>query len=110
MIFALARPPRTSEAPGTVGAYIGAAYFFTNSSSFANPEMSIGRMFSDTLAGIAPASVPAFVIAQAFGGLLALLAIRALYPDVTSADAATVVVPHADTDHRNELVAEAVQQ
>lgn len=98
VIFALARTRRTSSAPAAVGAYIGAAYFFTSSTSFANPAISIGRMFSDTFGGIAPASVPAFVIAQSIGGLLALLAIQVLYPHVTPADAAEVVLPHADAD------------
>jgi glycerol uptake facilitator-like aquaporin len=94
VVFSLARTRRLSAAPAAVGAYIGAAYFFTSSASFANPAISVGRMFSDTFAGIAPASVPAFVIAQLIGGACALLAIRALYPDVTPADAAEVVLPH----------------
>jgi arsenate reductase len=72
VIFALARTRRTSTAPAAVGAYIGAAYWFTSSTSFANPAISIGRMFSDTFAGIAPASVPGYVIAQLVGGALAI--------------------------------------
>ena len=99
VIFALARTHRSNSAPAAVGAYIGAAYFFTSSSSFANPAISVGRIFSNTFAGIAPASVPAFVIAQAIGGLLAFLAIRALYPEVTPAEAATVVLPHTGGEH-----------
>ena len=87
-----------AEAPAAVGAYIGAAYFFTNSISFANPAITIGRAFSDTFAGIAPASVPGFVVAQALGGCLALLAIRARNLDVSPADAATIVVPHQNRD------------
>ncbi len=97
VIFALARTGRSGTTPGAVGAYIGAAYFFTSSTSFANPAISVGRMFSDTFAGIAPASVPAFVIAQTIGGTLAILAIRALYPDITAAEAADVMLPHGDT-------------
>ena len=58
VIFSLARTRRGSIAPAAVGAYIGAAYFFTSSTSFANPAITVGRMFSDTFAGIAPASVP----------------------------------------------------
>ena len=54
--------------PAAVGAYIGAAYFFTSSASFANPAITVGRMFSNTFAGIAPASVPGFVVAQLVGG------------------------------------------
>ena len=59
VIFALARSGRSRSAPAAVGAYIGAAYFFTSSTSFANPAITVGRMFSDTFAGIAPSSVPA---------------------------------------------------
>jgi arsenate reductase len=94
VIFSLARSGRSATAPAAVGAYIGAAYFFTSSTSFANPAISVGRMFSDTFAGIAPASVPGFVVAQLVGGLVAIGAIRALYPDVTPDEAADVVVPH----------------
>jgi glycerol uptake facilitator-like aquaporin len=96
VIFALARTHRSSSAPAAVGADIGAAYFFTSSTSFANPAISIGRIFSNTFAGIAPASVPGFAIAQVLGGAIAVLAIRALYPDVTAAEAATVVIAHED--------------
>ena len=109
VIFSLARTRRTAHAPAAVGAYIGAAYFFTSSTSFANPAITIGRMFSDTFAGIAPASVPSFVIAQAVGGLLALAAIRALYPDVTPAEAAGVVLPHAETHHPGGLAPVGVE-
>lgn len=94
VIFSLARTRRSASAPAAVGAYIGAAYFFTSSTSFANPAIAIGRMFSDTFAGIAPASVPAFVLAQLLGGAGAILALRVLYPDVSPADAAGVVLPH----------------
>jgi arsenate reductase len=90
-IFALARSGRLATAPAAVGAYIGAAYWFTSSTSFANPAISVGRIFSDTFAGIAPASVPAFVLAQLAGGLAALGLVRVLYPDLTPADAAQVI-------------------
>jgi glycerol uptake facilitator-like aquaporin len=93
VIFALARSGRSRTAPAAVGAYIGAAYFFTSSTSFANPAITIGRMLSDTFAGIAPASVPAFIAAQVLGGALAVAVIRALYPGVTPAEAASVVIP-----------------
>ena len=94
VIFSLARTRRISIAPAAVGAYIGAAYFFTSSTSFANPAITVGRMFSDTFAGIAPASVPAFVTAQLVGGLAALTMTRVLYPDITPAEAAEAVMPH----------------
>jgi arsenate reductase len=94
VIFSLARTRRAPMAPAAVGAYIGAAYFFTSSASFANPAISVGRMFSNTFAGIAPASVPAYIVAQLVGGACAVLSIRALYPDVTPADAAEIILPH----------------
>ncbi len=95
VIFALARSGRGSSAAAAVGAYIGAAYFFTSSASFANPAITIGRMFSDSFAGIAPASAPAFIGAQILGGALAVVVIRALYPRLTPAQAASIVVPRA---------------
>jgi arsenate reductase len=95
VIFSLARTRRAASAPAAVGAYIGAAYFFTSSTSFANPAISIGRAFSDTFAGIAPASVPAYLVAQLVGGAAAILTIRALYPDVTRAEAADVILPQS---------------
>jgi glycerol uptake facilitator-like aquaporin len=96
VIFALARTKRPSSAPSAVGAYIGAAYFFTSSTSFANPAISIGRMFSNTFAGIAPASVPGYVVAQLIGGIAAVIVLRTLYPAITPADAAGALLPHPD--------------
>jgi glycerol uptake facilitator-like aquaporin len=93
LVFALARSGRTGLSAAAVGAYIGAAYWFTSSTAFANPAVTVGRMFSDTFAGIAPASAPGFVIAQCVGGLIGLGLVVALYPDAgRGADAA--VVPH----------------
>jgi arsenate reductase len=80
LIFALVRTHRTGIAPAAVGAYIGAAYWFTSSTSFANPAVTIGRAFTDTFAGITPASVPAFIAAQLAGALVGLAAVAALYP------------------------------
>ena len=94
VIFALARSGRSRSAPAAVGAYIGAAYFFTSSTSFANPAITIGRMFSDTFAGIAPSSVPPFIAAQILGGVLAAGVIKALYPAITAAEAADIIFPH----------------
>lgn len=93
LVFALARSGRTAVAAPAVGAYIGAAYWFTSSTSFANPAVTVGRMFSDSFAGIAPGSVPAFVVAQLVGGAVGLAVVRVLYPDV-AAVADDVVVPH----------------
>ncbi|CAN5355221.1 MIP/aquaporin family protein [soil metagenome] len=80
VIFALARTDRAHITPAAVGAYIGAAYFFTSSASFANPAITVGRMFSDTFAGIAPTSAPGFIAAQLVGAALAVLLLRWLYP------------------------------
>ena len=93
VIFSLARTRRGNLAPAAVGAYIGSAYFFTSSTSFANPAIDIGRMFSDTFAGIAPASVPAFVVVQLLGGVIAIGVIRTLYPDITPEEASEIMVP-----------------
>jgi arsenate reductase len=98
VIFALARTGRERAAPAAVGAYIGAAYFFTSSTSFANPAITIGRMFSDTFAGIAPSSVAPFAAAQVAGGALALVIIKALYPGITPAQAAGAVMPRLRGD------------
>ncbi|MGQ2915043.1 aquaporin [Microbacterium aurantiacum] len=89
VIFALVRTGRSAWAAPAVGAYIGGAYFFTSSTSFANPAITIGRMFSDTFAGIAPASAPAFVGAQLVGAAIGLLVVRLLFP-VAAPDPATI--------------------
>jgi glycerol uptake facilitator-like aquaporin len=97
VIFSLARTRRGNLAPAAVGAYIGAAYFFTSSTSFANPAIDVGRMFSDTFAGIAPASVPGFAAAQIVGGVLAFVVIRVLYPGLTPDEAASATFPREAT-------------
>ncbi|WP_405089248.1 aquaporin [Micromonospora sp. NBC_01392] len=97
LIFALARSGRTAAAPAAVGAYIGAAYWFTSSTSFANPAVTVGRAFSDTFAGIAPASVPGFLVAQVVGGLVAVAALALWYPHAGD-DADAVVVPHLTSE------------
>ena len=99
LIFALSRTGRAGLSAAAVGAYIGAAYWFTSSTSFANPAVTIGRMFSDTFAGIAPTSAPGFIAAQIVGALVGLVLVAALYPDAArSAD--EVVVPHGSAEHR----------
>jgi glycerol uptake facilitator-like aquaporin len=80
VIFGTARSGRTESVAFAVGGYIAAAYWFTSSTSFANPAVTIARMFSDTFAGIAPSSVPMFVLMQLLGGLVALGLITLLYP------------------------------
>ena len=101
VIFALARSGRSRTAPAAVGAYIGAAYFFTSSTSFANPAITVGRMFSNTFAGIAPSSAPLFIAAQVVGAGVAVLVIMALYPDVTPAEASDIVFPHHEATPTN---------
>jgi glycerol uptake facilitator-like aquaporin len=84
VIFALARTGRGHLTPAAVGAYIGAAYFFTSSTSFANPAITVGRMFSNTFAGIAPASVPTFIGAQLVGAALGFGLLKTLFPTPTA--------------------------
>jgi glycerol uptake facilitator-like aquaporin len=81
VIFGVVRSGRASSVAYAVGGYITAAYWFTSSTSFANPAITIGRMLSDTFAGIAPSSVPMFVVMQLVGGALAVGAVVLLYPD-----------------------------
>lgn len=93
LIFALVRTERGAIAAPAVGAYIGAAYWFTSSTSFANPAVTLGRIFSDTFAGIAPTSAPAFIAMQLLGLCVGVAVTLALYPD-TGEKADNVVVPH----------------
>lgn len=95
VIFGVVRSGRAATVPFAVGAYITGAYFFTSSTSFANPAVTVARTLSDTFAGIAPSSVPGFIGAQMVGAAVAAGAIRVLWPDMASA-AAAVVVPHDD--------------
>jgi arsenate reductase (thioredoxin) len=80
LIVALTRTGRAAIAAPAVGAYIGAAYWFTSSTSFANPAVTIGRAFTDTFAGIAPSSLPGFIVAQLVGAGVGLALVMALYP------------------------------
>lgn len=100
VIFALARSGRAAMSAAAVASYIGAAYWFTSSTSFANPAVTIGRIFSDTFAGIAPGSVPGFILSQIIGGALGLALIVALYPRSVAEAAGNAVIPHpSTTDH-----------
>ena len=80
VVFGSLRTARVESVAYAVGGYIAAAYWFTSSTSFANPAVTVARMFSDTFAGIAPASVPPFVLMQLIGGVLGLLLVRLLFP------------------------------
>lgn len=91
VVFGTVRSGRASIVPFAVAGYIGGAYWFTSSTSFANPAVTVGRMFSDTFAGISPGSAPAFLAAQVVGGLLAYALVRFLFPDVPAGD---VLQPH----------------
>ena len=93
VIFGVVRSGRASVVAFAVGAYIGGAYYFTSSTSFANPAVTISRMFSDTFAGIEPASAPMFIVAQLIAVGIAVALIRVLYPDMEEF-ADQVVVPH----------------
>jgi len=97
VIFGVVRSGRASAAPFAVGAYIGGAYFFTSSTSFANPAVTLARTLSNTFAGIDPDSVPAFVLAQFLGAALAIGLARFLYPTIAAA-ASAVVMPHPAPD------------
>lgn len=99
VVFGVVRSGRASAAPFAVAAYIAAAYWFTSSTSFANPAVTLARTLSNTFAGIAPSSAPAFVAAQVVGGGLGLACVVALYPGIAAA-ADDVVLPHR-SEERN---------
>ena len=100
VIFGIVRSGRQGHVAYAVGGYITAAYWFTSSTSFANPAITIGRTLSDTFAGIAPASVPMFVLMQLLGAALAVGAVLVLYPNARgiAADLA-----HLDDLDREEI-------
>ena len=80
IIFCIVRSGRASAVPYAVGVWIGGAYWFTSSTSFANPAVDFARSLSDSFAGIKPSSIPGFLIAQIVGGLLAFVLVKTLYP------------------------------
>jgi glycerol uptake facilitator-like aquaporin len=91
VILGVVRAGRASVVAFAVGGYIAAAYWFTSSTSFANPAVTVGRSLTDTFAGIAPSSVPAFVAAEVVGGLLAVALAAFLFPRIP---AERLLVPH----------------
>jgi arsenate reductase len=95
VILGVVRSGRAAAAPFAVGAYIGAAYWFTSSTSFANPAVTIARALTDTFAGIKPASVPVFVLAQCAGAVAAVALARFLHPALPD-EAERIVVPHEE--------------
>ncbi|BCW65434.1 MIP family protein [Arthrobacter sp. NicSoilB4] len=100
LIFALAATSRGALTAPAVGAYIGAAYWFTSSTSFANPAVTVGRIFSDTFAGIAPASGPGFVVAQLVGAAVGLGLLLILFPSAART-ADDVVLPRSSAAARS---------
>jgi arsenate reductase len=98
LIFALVRTHRTQYAPAAVGAYIGAAYWFTSSTSFANPAVTIGRAFTDTFAGISPAALPGFIAAQLVGAVIGTLVVAVLYPRPVTVTGDTAAIDPAAAD------------
>ncbi len=95
VILGVVRSGRSSVAPFAVGAYIAAAYWFTSSTSFANPAVTIARTLSNTFAGIKPSSVPAFIVFQILGALAAVALAKFLHPHVPAVE---VIVPHEQAD------------
>lgn len=95
VIFGVVRSGRTSAAPFAVGAYIAAAYWFTSSTSFANPAVTVARTLTDTFAGIEPSSAPAFVAAQIAGAAVAVALARFLHPDLPAEE---VVMRHPEEE------------
>ncbi|HYO63474.1 MAG TPA: MIP/aquaporin family protein [Pyrinomonadaceae bacterium] len=93
VVWGSARARSTSAAPFAVGAYITAAYWFTASTAFANPAVTLARAATDTFSGIRPADVPAFVVAQLLGAAAATVLFRWLDPELRR-EARSVVVPH----------------
>lgn len=79
LVFGLVRSGRAAVAPFAVGSYIAAAYWWSSSTSFANPMVTVARTLSDTFAGIAPSSVAMFVLMQVAGGAAAVVVVSALY-------------------------------
>jgi glycerol uptake facilitator-like aquaporin len=80
VVFSLVRTARLGSIPYVVGAYIGGAYYFTSSTSFANPAVTVARTMSDTFAGIDPGCAPMFVIMQVVGVAVAVVVVRSLFP------------------------------
>ena len=93
VIFGVVRSGRSTVVAFAVGGYIAGAYYFTSSTSFANPAVTVGRMFSDTFAGIEPASAPAFIVAQLAAVAIGIGLIRLLWPDIDDV-ADEVLAPH----------------
>jgi len=110
VVFGVVRSGRSTAAAFAVGGYIAAAYYFTSSTSFANPAVTVGRAFTDTFAGIAPSSVPAFVAAQLVAAVLAVGLVLVVYPTIGEVAGDAVVPRDADTPNGTRLAAEGSEQ
>jgi glycerol uptake facilitator-like aquaporin len=97
---------RSEDAPWMIAVWIGAAYWFTASTSFANPAITIARSLTDTFSGIRPADVPAFVGAQLIGAIVAFVAARSLFPSTTATQASleTDGTVEATATKKNEAI------
>lgn len=109
VIFGVVRSGKPTLAAFSVGGYIAGAYFFTSSTSFANPAVTIARTFSDTFAGIEPASAPAFVAAQLAAVAVGVVLIKAIYPDIEDVADQVVVPQHPDHDGSDHDQVDAVE-
>jgi glycerol uptake facilitator-like aquaporin len=94
---------RSSMVPFAVAAYITAAYWFTSSTSFANPAVTLARSASDTFAGIRPVDAPGFIVAQLCGAAVATLLFKWLVPTL-SRDAKSIVIPHSEEERRDSAI------
>lgn len=107
VVFGLVRSGRVALAPFAVAGWIACAYFATSSTSFANPAVTVGRSLTDSFTGIELASVPAFLVFQLVGAVLAVVVVRVLYPTVADV-AADVIVPHSGNSQSQERPATEV--
>ena len=105
VVFSLARTGRGHLAAPAVGAYVGAAYWFTSSTSFANPAVTVARAVTNSFAGIAPSSVPGFVVAQLVGAALGVVLVAALYPLGSTRSPARESDTDTNPDSRPDLIA-----
>jgi glycerol uptake facilitator-like aquaporin len=103
LIAALVRSHRTTYAPAAVGAYIGAAYWFTSSTSFANPAVTIGRTFTNTFAGISPGSLAGFIVAQLIGAAVGLIVVTVLIPAAVTVTPETAAIDPAESNSTNRV-------
>jgi arsenate reductase len=103
VIAALVRSHRANLAAAAVGAYIGAAYWFTSSTSFANPAVAVGRTFTNTFAGISPASLAGFIVAELIGAAVGLVVVTVLFPAALTVTPETAAIDPAESGSTNRV-------